>query len=206
MEELIWFSIPGALLATAIMTVWPETIDTEPKAIVWVILVPAIGFVVHQLYRLIFEASGGYARKSRSVLQHIINLTDHKDIKDNKKAFLVWEIAFYSDKFPVAFRDHDRGAWHYILSFWSISFSAVISCLLCGVGFVLVSSIGVRVLLVAIGELIIAIIFYLKGRSTYKSLIQQEVAILYTNKDLFLSVLGNLREMWCAGTVDEHLC
>jgi len=197
MEELIWFSMPGAVLAAAIVTLWPTTVDTEPKAIMWVVLVPAIGFIVHQFYRLIFEMTGGYARKSRTVLQHIISvLAPHKNIvlSAPQKAFLVWETAFYSEQFPAAFRDHDRGVWHYILSFWSISLSGIVSCLLAAIGFLFVSSTS-PVLFVAVAELVITLLFYLKGRSKYSSLVKQEVALVYSHKELFLTILGKLKDM-----------
>lgn len=197
MEQLIWFSMPGAVLAAAIVTVWPKTLDTEPKAIAWVVLVPAIGFIVHQLYRLLFESTGGYARKARAVIQHIMNVLAPRvdtPLTDPNKAFLVWEIAFYSEKFPAAFRDHNRGAWHYVMSFWGISLSGVISSLLAAVGFVFVSSTGPP-LFVALGELLIAVLFYFKGRSTYKSLVRQEVALAYTSEELFLPIIKKLKEM-----------
>jgi len=197
MEELIWFSMPGAVLALAIAVVWPESVNAEAKAIIWVIFVPMMGFSLHQLFRLVFEWTGGYARGSRAVLAHIKNVLAPREntvLSDLKRAFLVWEITFYSEKFPAAFRDHDRGSWHYILSFWSISLAAAIACVLAMFGFILLSR-GPSLILVALGELGAALVFYFKGKSTYDSLIKQEVAIAHNLEDLFLETLRKIKDM-----------
>jgi hypothetical protein len=101
LQELIWFSIPGFVMAAAIIAVWSSMIDSEPKTVLWIILVPVIGFIIHQLYRLIFEATGGFARKSRKVLHHISKILAPRGnvpVPDLKQAFLVWEIVFYSEQ------------------------------------------------------------------------------------------------------------
>lgn len=136
MEELIWFSIPGAVLAISVVLVWPTVIETPTNAILLATLVPVIGFIIHEFYRLIFELSGGFARKSRLVLHGIILLANHVDVplSNLKQAHLIWVLTFYSDDFPKAFRDHGRGTWHYIFSFWSICVSAIISLPICVYG------------------------------------------------------------------------
>ena len=55
MEELIWFSIPGAVLVVAIGIVWYPIFGNELGAPVLGVLAPVMGFIVHQLWRLIFE-------------------------------------------------------------------------------------------------------------------------------------------------------
>lgn len=197
MQELIWFSIPGFVMAAAIVAVWPSSIDSEPKTVLWIVLVPVIGYIIHQLFRLIFEATDGFARKSRTVLHHISTVLAPREnipAPDLKQAFLVWETVFYSDEFPAPFRDHDRGAWHFILSFWSISFSATIALILCLIDYFFISS-DEYLLGIAFGEFSIALIFYLKGGSTYQSLTRQETAIVYNYEKIFLATLKKLKDM-----------
>jgi len=197
MEELIWFSMPGAVMAAAIAAVWPSTVDSESKIVVWVVVVPVIGFIVHQLYRLLFETTGGYARESRTVLQYISNVLAPREnltVPGPIKAFLIWEITFYSDDFPESFREHDRRMWHYILSFWSITLSATLSMSLCLIGY-LVMSRSNSILLVAGAELIVAIVFYFKGRSSYQSLVRQETAMAHNHESIFLATLRKLEDL-----------
>lgn len=197
MQELIWFSIPGFVMAATIIAIWPSTIDSEPKTVLWIVLLPVMGFIVHQLFRLIFEVTGGFARKSRKVLHHIskvLALRENIPIPNLQQAFLVWEAVFYSEEFPAAFRDHDRNAWHFILSFWSVSISAIIAFILCLIGYFFISPDN-NFLGIACGEFSIALIFFLKGRSTYKSLIQQETAIVYNYEKIFLDTLKKLSDM-----------
>jgi hypothetical protein len=196
MEELIWFSIPGAVLAAAIIAVWPSSV-TSANSIIWVVLVPLIGFVAHQTFRLIFELTGGFARRSRITLRYISKAIARQESVPElsfDQAFLIWEIVFYSDDFPAAFRDHDRGAWHYILSFWGVSLSAMLSIALCLTGYVAILR-TTEVLLVAVAELLIAVIFYLKGRSTYYSLIRQESALVSVHENLFIAAFKKLKSM-----------
>jgi len=193
-EELIWFSMPGAVMALAIVTVWPSTVDSEPKVLLWVVLVPVTGFMIHQLYRLIFESTGGFARKSRKVLHHISTVLAPREnfvVPNLERAFLIWETTFYSDDFPAPFRDHDRGTWHYILSFWSISLSAILALLLCLIGYFAITP-NANLLVVAIGELFIFLVFYLKGRSSYQSLGNQEIGVVRSHEELFLTTLKKL--------------
>jgi hypothetical protein len=195
-EELIWFSMPGAVIVMAVITVWPSTVDSDSKVLLWVVLVPVIGFIIHQLYRLIFESTGGFARKSRKVLRYISTVLAPREniaVPNLERAFLIWETTFYSGDFPAPFRDHNRGTWHYILSFWSISLSAILALLLCLIGYFVITP-NVNILLVAIGELFISVLFYLKGRSSYQSLVKQEIAVVHNREELFLTTLKKLRD------------
>jgi hypothetical protein len=207
LQELIWFSIPGFTIVAAIVAVWPawaimqidssSAVVSAPKVALLIVLVPVVGFIVHQIFRLIFEKKGGFARKSRKVLHHISKVLAPREniaVSDLKSAFLIWETVFYSDEFPAAFRDHDRRSWHFIISFWTISFSAFIAILICIVGYLFTSPdyllLGITVL-----ELLISPIFYLKGKSTYQSLIDQEIAVVYDNEEIFLTTLKKLKDM-----------
>ena len=197
MQELIWFSMPGAMIILAVIGIFPSTINSEGSAPILVISVPIIGFIAHQFYRLVFESFGGFALKSRAVLNHISkNLTKQLKMPEItlQRSFLVWEITFYSKNFPSAFRDHDRGAWHYILSFWSISISASLSFVICLLVYFLMFQSSILVYVV-LAELCAAIIFYLKGKSTYDSLVQQEIAVTYLYEELFIETLKALKKM-----------
>ena len=119
MESLIWFSIPGAVLVFAIVSTNQAWFQSDGSKVLAAVAVPAVGFCVHQLYRLLFELNGGFESKSRIALTRIQSEFAPKGkFKSRKlpKAFLIWETTFYSNEFPSPFRDHDRGAWRYILS------------------------------------------------------------------------------------------
>lgn len=103
METLLWFSLPGAILAIAVIGTNPTLVQSEGGKFLAAIAVPAAGFGIHQFYRVLFEVSGGFERKSRIALDHIQSKIEPKSgSKESKrnKAFLIWEITFYSDEFP----------------------------------------------------------------------------------------------------------
>lgn len=192
MLELIWFSIPGAVFIFAAYSLWPAVADSEP--ILLIILVPIAGFVIHQSFRLLFEIYGGYSRKSRDALIYIQGLVNekHKMQIDIKQAFIIWELAFYSDKISSSFRDHDRGAWHYILSFWSVSFSALLSSVM----ILWVSNLdSIHLLYVFVFELFIAVMFFYKANLTHRSLLLQEKAIVQLDNDAFLDVAEKILDV-----------
>ena len=181
MEQLIWFSMPGAFVVIALAFVCPDVVGTTEKAALLIVLIPVIGFFVHQAFRLLFELSdgfkirpqsGGFKRRSRIALDYIINNLGPKEgieNMDRENAFLVWEITFYGEKFPKAFRDHNRVTWHYILSFWSTSFASFIGFLIVLYG-IFPAPIEVSLAAVLIIEVIAVATFYLKGKSTQNSL------------------------------------
>jgi hypothetical protein len=65
--------------------------------------------------------------------------------------------------------------------------------LLCLIGNFVITP-NVSILLVAIGELFISVLFYLKGRSSYQSLVKQEIAVVHNREELFLTTLKKLRD------------
>ena len=76
MNELIWFSIPGAILLLAIGIIMPNElfyVKTEYIAII-IVSAPIIGFIVHQLWRTIFEIVWGFHTKKRLVIFKIMTL------------------------------------------------------------------------------------------------------------------------------------
>jgi hypothetical protein len=197
METLLWFSLPGAILAIAVIGMDPILVQSEGSKFLAAAVVPAVGFGVHQFYRILFEVSGGFKRKSRTALDHIQSkIAPNSGIKDCKreKAFLIWETTFYSDEFPSPFRDHDRGTWHYILSFQSAAFAAALS--LCWLGF----SYWIRakqshLATIAVIEVVIGLIFALKSKTSYVSLIRQELAVTFIWCDLFTKTSEKIRDM-----------
>ena len=124
MNELIWFSIPGAVLLYAARILFPS-LRASPDALV-IAAAPVIGFLFHQLYRTLFELCGGWESPRRAVLSAIRSAYAISDT-DRHTIFLIWETTIYSDGIPDGFRDHDRGTWHYIMSFRSISLSAALA-------------------------------------------------------------------------------
>jgi hypothetical protein len=61
-HELIWFSIPGGVLALAAALVWPcEFKETDPALVLAAAL--GAGFGVQQVTRTVFERFGGYRRR-----------------------------------------------------------------------------------------------------------------------------------------------
>src|SRR5271168_5411838 len=136
MSELIWFSIPGAIFMAVGAFIGfpahlvPATLDDGYITLAVAVTLP-IGFAIHQLFRTLFELVGGWSNRCRLVISHI---KEQYKTETRRKAFLVWEMALYSNKaeenapeIPEPFREHNRDMWHYIISFWSCTFSAIIS-------------------------------------------------------------------------------
>lgn len=202
MNQLIWFSIPGSILIGAMLIIFSPCFSTsgdflykELSSIILVLAVPITGFVAHQLFRLVFELSGGFSRKSRTVLKYIANdLAATVDIPKLSihNAFLVWEITFYSDAFPSSFRNHNRNTWHYILSFWGMSLSLLMAYMMVinrGSISVCNESLYLDYNWLLSGLLIAAVLFYWKGSLSHISLKMQELAIAHKYRKLFTDTL-----------------
>jgi len=181
MSELIWYSIPGAIVIFALYLVSPSICSSQ--AVVIIASTPVLGYVVHQLYRTIFELFRGWESSRRPVLK-MIRDTYNLDSSERNSPFLIWETTLYSDKIPNAFRDHNRASWHYVMSFRSICFASVIS------GFIIACfpkfwSYQSHPVLIICGFLAIGIIFWLKGKLTYLSLTRQECAAFKKYNEAF---------------------
>jgi hypothetical protein len=124
MNKLIWFSIPGAIIILPLILMVP---NIGKDWIIGLIGIPILGFIIHQLWRTIFELLGGFKSEKREIIKAIKNW--NKNIKENE-AFLVWEMTFYSEVVDKSFREHDRGAWHYIMSFYTCSIASGLSILI----------------------------------------------------------------------------
>ena len=176
MKELIWFSMPGSFVVCALLVTgcWPD-IKSSGDAFLTAGAIPLIGFIIHQAFRIPFERWFGYKWRGRHVISHIQQHWKTDEL-DDQKAFLIWESAFYSDEFPESFREHDRGAWHYILSFWSGSLASLIA--------VAISIIG-HLCIVSLIFSFVAIAFAVKGSQTWHSLCAQEVQIFRRYRHVF---------------------
>jgi hypothetical protein len=130
-------------------------------------LAVVLGFIVHQTFRTVFELFGGFASRLRPVIREIRNDADCSPFD----AFLVWELALYSDKVKDAFREHDRNAWHYIMSFWATAFSAVLGGGIVGLSDAPVAA-GYAWAFVGV-----AVVFLVKGFLTARSISQAQEKI-----------------------------
>jgi len=197
METLIWYSVPGAIASIAIIATNPELFATDGSKVLATLAVPILGFFLHQFYRVLFEARKGFGHKSRTALDHIQNEIASKcgiaDC-DRDKAFLIWEITFYDDQFPSSLREHIRGAWHYILSFRSAVFAAIL-----GVSWITfqycVGTKQLHLVKVSAVEVMFGIVFALKARYTHKSLMRQELAATFRWHELFAATCERLLTM-----------
>ncbi len=189
MNELIWFSIPGAILLVALYHVLPGMENVN--SLLTVTGAPVIGYIVHQTYRTLFEIQGGWESSKREVL-NVIASTYKLTGNGMRQPFLVWETTFYSEGIPNSFRDHNRGSWHYIMSFRSVSFSALIAAVLFTARilteFFLGScslKCGDTTLIFIVISLILAMLFWKKASLTYSSLTRQEVAAFHEYREAF---------------------
>jgi hypothetical protein len=197
METLIWYSAPGAVLAIAILDIWPALIKTDGSSFLVAVALPVLGFGIHQFYRLLFEITRGFERQSRPALKRIRDEIASKNGIANcspKKAFLIWETTFYGNGIPTPFREHDRNAWHFILSFESTALAAALG--VCSL--VLSCCFGARpshLAWIVLAEALIGVIFALKAHFTYQSLMRQELVSTFVWYDAFAKTCEMLQTM-----------
>lgn len=102
MYELLYFSLPG-LVVIASLLFWTGMPLNEAEVIGLVATSPLIGYMAHQLFRLIFEASGnrGHWRQGRVIIDRVIQECSRKGSKlSRKNAFLIWNLTLYSKDVP----------------------------------------------------------------------------------------------------------
>lgn len=114
MNELIWFSVPGAVGLYALHLAFPG--NSSNGGLLVIASAPILGFILHQLYRTVFEACHGWETLRRPVLA-LIKKEYNLDDGNPRLPFLIWETSFYSDGVPDSFREHNRSGWHYVMSF-----------------------------------------------------------------------------------------
>lgn len=180
MNELIWFSIPGAICLIAFYLVFPRI--GPQNEVITVALAPVVGYVIHQTYRAIFESLRGWETPSRAVIE-LIRKEYKLEGNGRRLPFLIWEATFYSDRIPDAFREHNRGSWHYIISFRSVSFAAAISA----VGVFLIPLMNERrqPILLSLVFITLGLLFWWKAKLTNDSLSRQECAAFWTYRPGF---------------------
>jgi hypothetical protein len=94
MNTLIWFSIPGAVAVYSLYMSIPQ-FKALPSSLV-IASAPVIGFLIHQLYRTVFEWIGGWENIKRPVLRLISEEYKIPSFQKNESLpFLIWEITFY---------------------------------------------------------------------------------------------------------------
>lgn len=184
MNKLIWFSVPGSIIVTSLVFagIWPE-VNSSGVALLTAGAVPVIGFIFHQLFRCMFEKWFGYDWNQRRVISEFRNQWPDDNLSE-KDAFPIWEATFYGPSFPEGFREHDRGAWHYIVSFWSGALAAIVAFL------ILIATES----LWAIAFPSVGIILGIKGYQTWASLCDQESLIFRRHIDLFTENKTALRD------------
>jgi len=122
MDKLIWFSIPGGIAVFSIGLVLPIIFNGSYVGIT-IVAIPILGFIIQQVWRLFFELFWGYNSKNRNIISTLMR--DYN--LNNNDAFLLWELTLYSENISDSFRNHDRGVWHYVMSFYSCSLASIIS-------------------------------------------------------------------------------
>ncbi|MBI3799287.1 MAG: hypothetical protein HY268_20270 [Deltaproteobacteria bacterium] len=204
LEQLIWYTVPGALVVAAMLLVWPHVLQPDGMTALIIAGTPLLGFVIHQAYRLFFEWRGGFTQESRrslDILWQAIARPCGFENSDHRytKSFLIWEITFYGEEIPEGFRGHDRGAWHYILSFRASSWSSFFAA------FILVWAILWRtytntqqgslfyLIIAALVAVAVGFIFCFKGKQTHESLMNQEIAVIYRYAEKFSETARKLR-------------
>jgi len=168
------------------------SLENEGALAILAVATPFVGFLVHQIYRYFFEITGGYSRPSRKAITYIekvlapeigVSITCHE-------AFLIWELTIYGSKTTTSFLSHDATYWHFILSFWSISFACLLGFAL---SIVLVYINGISFIpYLLCGYVTLGLFFYHKGYGNYQSLNSQEEAYVQCNKDAFICVMKQL--------------
>lgn len=193
MEQLIWYTIPGGIALAAFILTHLAQISTS-QVVAAVAASPIVGFVLHQAARTIFEFFYGYDSERRRVVALLMErINDGEEDRTclRRKAFLTWELTFYSNDVPEAYRQHDRGSWHYIMSFWSVCIAAAIGIV------VILSSPSSRVEMYGwiLVYVCIGVLFVVKALLTIRSISEQEVALVRKYKDAFLATAGQLSNM-----------
>lgn len=201
MDQLIFFSIPGLVFALTIIGIDPSIISSssDQKLVALALLTPLIGYILHQTYRYFFEFTGGFGRNSRAVVKYIHEkLAPQESMSISKEnAFLVWEIAIYDTKDFSGFLAHDAKSMHFTLAFWSTTFASIFGIIFTLLYFFFQNEPTDKFftplkISLAVIQILLAIVFYLRGRNVYKSINEQEVAFLYKNESVFIDCMKKI--------------
>lgn len=194
MNELIFFSVPGFVVILSVIGIYPDIITStsSQKLVALALTTPLFGYVLHQVYRLFFEITGGYSRKSRAVVRYIVEKLAHQEAMSVSylQAYLIWEITLHDTKDFSNFLAHVSKTWHFTLAFWVTTFSSIV-----GIIFTLCFScyLHTTVNLSIMGlQGILGIVFLRRGFNIYKTLNDQEVAFLRKNEPVFIDCMKKI--------------
>ncbi len=167
-EMLIWYLMPGSFIIITVHLLFPTNfhINSQILPLVLAAIIPIVGFVWHQIFRLFFEVKRIRARFFFGpLMDNIIAHYKENGSLNHVQAFDVWLMTFYSNLIPEAYRIHDQKTWHYIISF----FSTGVVCACCGVTGVIFLIFSNRIIaggpssIIFAGFVLIAIIFFWRG-------------------------------------------
>lgn len=205
MDQLIFYSVPGFVFAISLLWIFPNIIlsDKNQAIVAMALFTPIAGYLIHEIYRLFFELSGGYHRKSRLVLKYIQEISE----KDKKitipilDAFLVWEHAIYGEKDYEGFVVHNARSWHYILAFWSTAMASsggillsIIYSVVNKIDFISNFKNPIFNLISAI-QLSVVVIFIIRGNNVYRENNIQEVSFIRIHKEKIINYLERIKEL-----------
>ena len=113
-ELLVWYTLSGGICTLSLWLVAPSTYETPGT--VWAAAIPLLGYAIHQLFLIIFEATGGWENaKRRPCLETIKNRFKVCDnLKNSCNPFLIWELTLYGEAFPESLRQQIIRVRHYI--------------------------------------------------------------------------------------------
>jgi hypothetical protein len=208
LEQIIWYTIPGFILMVPLVLYYPSFLHEEGASLWFGLLALTGGYCFHQIYRAIWEGCcDGFWTRERRSLDRLIEkfnssakngkLNSSKTC-DRKKAFLAWEHVFYHE-LRKEFVDRDRGAWHYILSFRTVSCACWVSALLIllkvFVALICKAEIGSSFALLGISCVVLTAtgaFLYWKARLTLRSIVEQEEVVIVEKWPKFYSTLLNV--------------
>ncbi len=87
MDELIFFFIPGLVVALTIIGTCPSVLSSKEYITALTFFSPLAGYTFHQLFRWLFEGIVGSNGKFQTVLTDIINFANDKSLPILKKTF-----------------------------------------------------------------------------------------------------------------------
>jgi hypothetical protein len=195
MDQLIFFSVPGLVMALTVFIIRPSIVNSREELAALALLTPLVGYIIHQTYRWVFEWGQGFGRNSREVVSYIYEKLAPSEslLISREEAFLVWEVAIYDTQKFSGFLQHDGRSFHFTLAFWSTTFASIIGVFTTAVWFSFFQNIyyfltPINIFLTYF-QIFLAVIFYLRGKNVYKSINKQEVAFLIKNKEEFIKCM-----------------
>ena len=178
MEQLIWCTIPGALLVTALVIpgFW-LTRDTSGWTAITICTAPVVGLVMRETFRCLFNTWFRFRLPRWRVLGSIMR-TQGDCSMGAKDAFVIWECGLCSDTFPAAFRDHLTRSMDRMFAYGSVSFAA-----LCGLPYLLFGE-ATTAAVVYVG---VALAFACLGHQLWQVLDREQARMFEMHRNVFRS-------------------